>query len=56
MAQSNPRTENQKAFERQLEDEKLGNLVLNEVIDYIDSTQGTQLRTACHYLLELCRR
>lgn len=45
MTQSHPTPEQQiKALERQLEDEKLKNLVLNEMIDYIDSTQGTQLR------------
>lgn len=45
MTQAHPTPEQQiKALERQLEDEKLRNLVLNEMIDYIDSTQGTQLR------------
>lgn len=45
MTQTHPTPEQQiKSLERQLEDEKLRNLVLNEMIDYIDSTQGTQLR------------
>ncbi|ASF49164.1 hypothetical protein Q7A_03825 [Methylophaga nitratireducenticrescens] len=45
MTHTNPTPEQQiKALERQLEDEKLRNLVLNEMIDYIDTTQGTQLR------------
>ena len=33
-----------KELERKLEDEKIRNMVLNEMIDYIDTTQGTQLR------------
>lgn len=45
MTHSQPTPEQRiKALERQLEDEKLRNLVLNEMIDYLDSTQGTQLR------------
>ena len=45
MTHTNPTPEQQiKALERQLEDEKLRNLVLNEMIDYIDTTQGTHLR------------
>lgn len=45
MTQSNPTPEQRiKELERKLEDEKLRNLVLNEMIDYIDTTQGTQLR------------
>lgn len=45
MTQSNPTPEQRiKELERKLEDEKVRNLVLNEMIDYIDTTQGTQLR------------
>ncbi len=45
MTQSNPTPEQRiKELERKLEDEKIRNLVLNEMIDYIDTTQGTQLR------------
>lgn len=45
MAHSNPTPEQRiKELERKLEDEKIRNLVLNEMIDYIDTTQGTQLR------------
>lgn len=45
MAISNPTPEQRiKELERKLEDEKIRNLVLNEMIDYIDTTQGTQLR------------
>lgn len=45
MTISNPTPKQRiKELERQLEDEKIRNLVLNEMIDYIDTTQGTQLR------------
>lgn len=45
MTHSNPTPEQRiKELERKLEDEKVRNLVLNEMIDYIDTTQGTQLR------------
>ncbi|WP_442864008.1 IS3 family transposase [Alteromonas sp. ASW11-130] len=45
MTHSNPTPEQRiKELERKLEDEKIRNLVLNEMIDYIDTTQGTQLR------------
>lgn len=45
MTHSSPTPEQRiKELERKLEDEKIRNLVLNEMIDYIDTTQGTQLR------------
>ena len=45
MTISNPTPEQRiKELERKLEDEKIRNLVLNEMIDYIDTTQGTHLR------------